>query len=447
MIIRERSIIPLNEEGRDYLELRAEWMKMRGCLWDANTGLPTLPGVIEDVRRYAESGVRIGVIVLDFSSEEHIEEIYGWETYDGVLTQVSRALEGLRGSVLGERDLVALQGVRSDQFLLFLGLESSMPEIELGRLRDQVISELSQLLRIQVGREHERGLGLYAGSGLVPYDPTTRIERSIYRAVENVRVNCWQDREEQLNSRLAELRRILTWRDVRIRYQPIVWLSNSSIFGYEALSCGPAGNVFENPEMMFAFAERTDQILSLEHLCRTEAIRGATRLPEGRKLFLNTSVHGFEDLVPFPDSLRRELGRAGLEPSDLVLEITERVAVKGWKEFRKRLDSLREEGVAVAIDDMGAGYSSLQSVAELEPDFLKFDLNLVRDIHASPIKQGLLESLLLMAQRIDAQVIAEGVEQAEEFEALRDMRVTFGQGYLFSPPDSLEFHIPADVTV
>jgi EAL domain-containing protein (putative c-di-GMP-specific phosphodiesterase class I) len=135
-----------------------------------------------------------------------------------------------------------------------------------------------------------------------------------------------------------------------------------------------------------------------------------------------------------------------LEPSDLVLEITERVAVKGWKEFRKRLDSLREEGVAVAIDDMGAGYSSLQSVAELEPDFLKFDLNLVRDIHASPIKQGLLESLLLMAQRIDAQVIAEGVEQAEEFEALRDMRVTFGQGYLFSPPDSLEFHIPADVT-
>ena len=96
----------------------------------------------------------------------------------------------------------------------------------------------------------------------------------------------------------------------------------------------------------------------------------------------------------------------------------------------------------MAIDDMGAGYSSLQSVAELEPDFLKFDINLVRDIHENPIKRGLLESLLLMAQKIDAQVIAEGVEKEEEFEALREMRVTFGQGYLFSPPDTLEYHVP-----
>ena len=306
---------------------------MRGCLWDSNTGLPTLPGVIEDVRRYGETGVRIGVVVLDFSSEEHIEEIYGWETYDGVLSQVARSLEGLRGTLLAERDVIALQGVRSDQFLLFLGLSSTSPGAEIEHLRDSIISELGELLKIQVGREHARSLGLYAASGMVPYDPTTRIERSILRAVEQVRAQCWQDREEQLNSRLAELRRILSRRDVRIRYQPILWLSNSSVFGYEALSCGPPGNLFENPETMFSFAERTDQILDLEQLCRTEAVRGASRLPNGRKLFLNTSVHGFEDLVPLPQELRRDLEVAGLEPSDVVLEITERVAVTGWKEF------------------------------------------------------------------------------------------------------------------
>ncbi len=432
----------MNEEGRDYLELRAEWLKMRGCLFDANTGLPTLPGVVEDVRRRAETGVRIGVIVLDFSSEEHIEEIYGWETYDGVLRQVAQSLDELRGGPLDEGDVVALQGVRSDQFILFLGLKSTTPAAEIEHQRDQVLSELCQRLRIRVGREQERSLGMYAASGLVPYDPTTRIERSIYRAVEVVRANCWQDREEQLNSRLVELKRILEHRDVRIRYQPILWLSNSSVFGYEALSCGPPGNIFENPEMMFSFAERTDQIHGLERLCRTESVRGAARLPERSKLFLNTSVHGFQDLVPLPEELRRDLSAVGYEPSDLVLEITERVAVTGWKEFRQRLDRLRAEGVAIAVDDMGAGYSSLQSVAELEPDFLKFDLNLVRDIHENPIKRGLLESLLLMAQKIDARVIAEGVEKQEEFEALREMRVTFGQGYLFSPPESMGYHVP-----
>src|SRR5690606_16980630 len=102
-------------------------------------------------------------------------------------------------------------------------------------------------------------------------------------------------------------------------------------------------------------------------------------------------------------------------------------------------------GFGVAIDDMGSGYSSLHSVAEVEPDFLKFDIALVRDIHLSPIKRGLLESLALLAERVEAQVIAEGVEKQEELETLRDMKVPFAQGYLFSPPASLAFHVPEAV--
>ena len=99
-------------------------------------------------------------------------------------------------------------------------------------------------------------------------------------------------------------------------------------------------------------------------------------------------------------------------------------------------------GLGVAIDDMGAGYSSLHSVAEVEPDFLKFDIALVRDIHRSPIKRGLLESLELLARRIGAQVIAEGVEQEEERETLREMGVALAQGFLFSPPADLYTFVP-----
>jgi EAL domain-containing protein (putative c-di-GMP-specific phosphodiesterase class I) len=379
---------------------------------------------------------------LDVSGEEYLEEVYGWETYDGLLQQVAHALEECKGALLGADDIVAVAGVRSDQFLVFAVLEGNRGDRELGLLRDRVAGELARRIKIQVGKEVPRGLAVHGAAAMLRYDPTVRIERSIYKALDAARLACQRDREERLSARRNELRRILDARDILIRYQPIVRLGDGSIFGFEALSCGPEGDLFQNPEMLFSFAEKTDQLLDLERLCRLESVRGAARLPRGHKLFLNCSAHGISDAEGLSDKLVAHAAEAGLAASDLVLEITERVAVTAWHDFRRRIDVLRGMGFRVAIDDMGAGYSSLHSVAEVEPDFLKFDIALVRDIHLSPIKRGLLESLVLLAQRIDAQVIAEGVEKEEEFETLREMDVPFAQGYLFSPPTTLAYHVP-----
>jgi EAL domain-containing protein (putative c-di-GMP-specific phosphodiesterase class I) len=126
--------------------------------------------------------------------------------------------------------------------------------------------------------------------------------------------------------------------------------------------------------------------------------------------------------------------RCGLRPGDIVIEITERVAITAWQDFRRSVAALRLIGFQIALDDMGAGYSSLQSVAEVQPDYLKVDLSLIRDLHKSPIKRSLLQSLLTIATSIGAQVIAEGVEKAEECQVLRDMNVTFAQGFFFARP-------------
>jgi EAL domain-containing protein (putative c-di-GMP-specific phosphodiesterase class I)/GGDEF domain-containing protein len=432
----------MDEKVHELLAMRAEWLKARGNLYDPNTGLPALPALIEDVRRRLESGDRMGVVFLDLSGEAALEEIYGWETYDGVLRQVAMALDELRGPILGERDLLALAGVRSDQFLVFVDTGLRAREEEMERLREELISELGRRLKVQIGKEPPRGLVIHSAAAPIRYDPTMRIERSIYKCVDLVKARCRRDQEEQLTERRSELKRILSAREILIRYQPIVRLGDGSVFGFEALSCGPQGHLFENPEMLFSYAEKTDQILELERFCRLESVRGASCLPPGRKLFLNCSARGIADVEAFADGLLRDATEAGLEPGSLVLELTERVAVTAWSEFRRRLDALRAKGFAVAIDDVGAGYSSLHSVAEVEPDFLKFDIALVRDIHLSPIKKGLVESLLLLAERIDSRLIAEGVEKEEELEALQAMDVTFGQGFLFSPPTTLAYHVP-----
>jgi EAL domain-containing protein (putative c-di-GMP-specific phosphodiesterase class I) len=98
------------------------------------------------------------------------------------------------------------------------------------------------------------------------------------------------------------------------------------------------------------------------------------------------------------------------------------------------LRELTRQGFRVAIDDMGAGYSSLQSIVELEPDYLKFDIALVRNIDKSSIKRSLLETLVELSQKIGAQVIAEGIEAESELQTLRELGVSIGQGRFLAPP-------------
>ncbi len=441
---------------QNYWELRAEWLQLRGCLFDPNTGLPALPAVIEDVRRRLEAGETMGLIYLDLASGERLESLYGWQTYDRLLRRATAALLEFRDRLLAPGDLVALTAVRGDEFLIFTGAAAAGPgaaagdfadagrlaERRLTRLGEQLAAELDGRLRPDAGAEVPQGISVSYGCALVRPDPAVRIERSIYQSIDAVRAICRRQRERQHGLRRNELRRILATRNVLIRYQPIVRLDDGHIHGFEALSSGPSGDIFENPEMMFAFAEETEQIVELERLCRLQAIRGATSLSSPQKLFINCSAHGFVDPDLTSATILEEVRKAGREPSDIVFEVTERVAITEWTQFRSILAGLRKMGFSIAIDDMGAGYSSLQAVAEVEPDYLKFDVSLVRDIHLSPIKRNLLETLVVLAQKIKARVIAEGVESMQEFEALRAMDVTFAQGFYFAVPSVLSGPTP-----
>ena len=125
-------------------------------------------------------------------------------------------------------------------------------------------------------------------------------------------------------------------------------------------------------------------------------------------------------------------GAAGSRPHDVVVEITERVAIVRHDEFQRALRTFKERGYRVAVDDMGAGYASLQSLAAIEPDFLKFDVSLVRDIDRSSIKRSLLESLRQLADKIRRPRDRRG-RRARGGAARRcsTLGIELGQGFLF----------------
>jgi EAL domain-containing protein (putative c-di-GMP-specific phosphodiesterase class I) len=152
------------------------------------------------------------------------------------------------------------------------------------------------------------------------------------------------------------------------------------------------------------------------------------------KLFLNTSAGALTDSEVAGPGFVRMVEAQGLAHEDVVLEINEHVAFEGRPDYSAVLRELKRQGFRIAIDDMGAGYSSLHSVVEMEPDYMKFDVSLVRNIDRSLIKRSLLETLVELAEKIGAQVVAEGIEAESELLAVRDMGVRLGQGrYLAAP--------------
>ena len=436
-----------------YRELRADWLQLRSYIFDSNTGLPALPAILDGVRRRLERGEVLGVLYVDPAGGGHLEESCGWQAYDRMLRMVGERLQNFQRDHLSAADQMAMAGVRSDEFILFVQLEEG--ETKTRRL-EALRRTLTQLLREPFETRLDGGLQSKAifSVAALPLEvlPTVRVERSIYQAADRARSRCRRESELRLSGRRHELRRMLEKGDVVLRFQPIVELDHGRVHGFEALTSAPHDEVFENPETLFSFAEESGAIIDLERLCRRQAtLRGAPLLGSddfsgGGKLFINCSPHTFADPDLAVDLVRGAV-EAGLSPGQLVVEVTERAAITEWNSFRQALEDMRRAGLSVAIDDMGSGYSSLHAVAEIEPDYLKFDATLIRDVHSTPIKRDLLETLVVLARKIGAISLAEGIETKEELQAVRDMGVGYGQGFFFAtpcPPEDMgEIYFPS----
>jgi EAL domain-containing protein (putative c-di-GMP-specific phosphodiesterase class I) len=412
----------------DYYRLRTEWLRFKSHLRDGLTGLPSLPAVLEEVRRMVESHGAVELVYLDLGRSGWHETKLGWAAYDESIRSFAKRLLGLRGSALTREDVLCLHTVRSDRFLIFRGAngESSDAGEAASALRARLLQALAagdeplpHAARIATGHAHVR------------QDPMTRAERAIQQAVADAMMMSLHQREGIESARRAELQRLIDEKRVRSVFHPIVQIADRKVVGHEALTRPVGAHTFDSVEELFAFAERTDLLEPFERLCRSTAIRSAAGQRERGLLFLNASARAVEDPEWANGAVDALLAQSGMSPQDVVVEITERLAVTHVDTFGAVLRSFKARGYRVAVDDMGAGYASLQSLASIEPDFLKFDVSLVRDIDQSSIKRGLLESLRSLADKIHARVIAEGIERDEERQTLLALGVELGQGFLF----------------
>lgn len=420
--------------GPQYFELRAEWLRYRSHLIDPATELPTLAAALDDIRRLLEERSTLGLVFLDLSETRRLEPQQGFLAYDELVRSVGVALRALRGGLLGPRDLVSMLGVRCDKFLVVTEGVPGEPlgTVALGRLGDAV---RATLLKEASGMPGMASLMVHVGQALLRRDPTLRPERSVQRALDEAIRSCFADWTRAEGRSTQGLDAILEADQLTTFYQPILALDDLSVLGHEVFTHGPVGGPFESPERLFLLAERTGRLVKLERLCRKRALSCvAPQMQTGARLFLNTTAHALRDPELAGGAFLEALAGVGVSADKLVLELAERATVEERRTYLETLQRLKGRGVGVAIDDMGAGYSSLQAVVELEPDYLKFDIALVRGIDRSRIKRSLLETVVELSAKIGAEVIAEGIESESELDTVRSLGVGLGQGRYLAPP-------------
>ena len=230
----------------------------------------------------------------------------------------------------------------------------------------------------------------------------------------------------------ARVRHVLAGSGPRIVFQPVFTLSTGRLEGFEALSRFEAAPQ-RSPDVWFAEAAAAGLGVELELRAIGNAIALAPHLPGRTFISINVSP---ATLV----SPRLSAALAGARAERLVLEVTEHAAVADYRVLKHALQPLREQGVRLAIDDAGAGYSGLNQIVELVPEFIKLDVFLTRGIERDAVKRALAAALVSFAREIGAALIAEGVETSEELSVLEHLGVPHAQGFYLGRP----LPLPAD---
>lgn len=421
--------------------------------YDELTGLPnrrqlhdTLVETFNDATR---SGLIGALLFIDLDHFKTINDSLGHATGDWLLKEVATRLRRL----VRQGDCLARLG--GDEFVLLLpSLSASPPQAEMQAdiIAERLITEIAtpyshggQVLHIGASV----GITLFPDREQGVDDLLKQADTAMYQAKSagrKTRRFFDASMQQQADRRLLihnELRNALNQQELLLYYQPQHMVDGGDIIGVEALiRWQPAGRALVSPAEFIPIAEETDLIVDIGNWVLYEACAQYVRWEENGiripQLSVNVSAKQFH-ATDFVDRIHDVLARTGMDPACLNLEITESVVLGHAEGTISKMAELKELGISFAIDDFGAGYSSLSYLKRLPADELKIDRSFIQGIPRDGDNMAIVEAVIAMARHMGFNVTAEGVESRQQLEFLKTQGCSFYQGYLASKPLSVSY--------
>ena len=400
--------------------------------------IPAFQDRIKEISAMLANNLSLSALYINYSRINKIEGFCGKKMYLEITRKIQETILAMEGRQIRSDDIIVANSAGTDEFTIFLSGKRDKKDFcssDLETLCERITTHLNQQV-LPITFPYLRGNPkISVGYAVVLHNPLVRDERLLNKLMQDAKTMADYYEFKRVMRYKEKLQELILKESIRTIFQPIVDFSRKNeVLGYEALTRGPAGTEFENPYILFDAATESDLLFELDRLCRNKALQNAKGLKSGQKLFINC----LPSMVLDPDFrgayLKSLLDELLLTPLNVVFEITEREAIENYELFNKAVQYYKDLGFAIAVDDTGSGFSSLESVVELKPDYIKLDISLVRGLGKKMLKQELIKAILNLSNKMGSKVIAEGIETEEELNVLKEIGVTVGQGYLFARP-------------